>query len=447
MHQPYRDDIRAVIFATIVGLALSGASVSARAQVVGVRHPTSGSAAQREWYREHRDDRNVKRSGAMDRLDVPNGGEVCVELVEPNTLLYQYSLSAKEEVTATPSSYTTFLTQLAGLIGPGGAAAAAAPRVFGILPMASPLRGARARVADLETYVAKVSALAVELPKQAATFIASTDGGPPGALRNFAEVLDSLGRITAKMDDAATEAAASRDKAKVQATDATLFSALVALEGIGNANLAKLKEEAQKARDAANKPVCRVVKDKPMRLYLSAKPLSSDAKLRRPVGDSIHAFSADPRVTDRTSVGVGGFIVPWVSGRKAFESDKAGVVRETKNQPLDPQVATFLQVRSGTSPFWLSVGVGTGPGKQPSYVLGAMWRPQDIVGARMDASLGVGMVYQTGTIVGLTDSAQLDTALPVGKTVSDVVQRSKRIGVGVMLSVSGLDLESLIPKP
>jgi hypothetical protein len=139
--------------------------------------------------------------------------------------------------------------------------------------------------------------------------------------------------------------------------------------------------------------------------------------------------------------------VPWVSGRKAFESDAQGVVRETKNQPLDPQVAAFLQVRSGVSPFWLAVGAGTGPGKMPSYVLGAVWRPQDIVGAKMDASLGVGMVYQTGTIIGLSDPTQLDKVLPAGRSVDDVVQRSKRVGVGVMLSITGLDIESLIKKP
>jgi hypothetical protein len=65
----------------------------------------------------------------------------------------------------------------------------------------------------------------------------------------------------------------------------------------------------------------------------------------------------------------------------------------------------------------------------------------------MDASLGVGMVYQTGTIIGLSDPTQLDKVLPAGRSVDDVVQRSKRVGVGVMLSITGLDIESLIKKP
>jgi len=393
---------------------------------------------------ERGDDSRIHRLGDPRRIDVKNGERMCVQVTEPNTLLYRYTLSATEEVSATPSGYASFLTAIGGLFGSAG----------GALGVASALDASRQSMLfresqgestkPIDSYRDLVTSLAITLPNQATAMITRSDAGPPAPLINFAGVLDSLGRIIRSMDSVADSAAKLRDKI---GPEEKLKEPLAALEAVAIKNLEKLREEYVDARTLAEKPVSTTVKDHPTRLYLSAKSIAADAKPKRPVGDSIYAISADPRVTDRTSFSVGGFIVPWVSGRRAFESDAQGVVRETKNQPLDPQVAAFLQVRSGASPFWLALGAGTGPGKMPSYVLGAVWRPQDIVGAKMDASLGVGMVYQTGTIIGLSDPTQLDKVLPAGKSVNDVVQRSKRVGVGVMLSITGLDIESLVPKP
>lgn len=402
----------------------------ASGQIIGVRHSADATHAQAEWFKEYGDDGSMRRTGDLRRIDVPNGGNVCVQLIEPNTLLYQYALTASEEVTATPSGYTTLLSTIGGLFSKK-----AGMSFMALLPD---------EASNAERYRDLVMELYETLPNKAAALIAASDAGPPDSLTSFAGVLEALGRIVQQMQVDATNAATIR---KGFGADNTSLAPFDILEAEGVKKLESLRDNLQRARAAANRPVCAVVKDHPTRLHLSAKSIAPDAKPKRAVGDSIYAVSADPRVTDRTSIGIGGFIVPWVSGRKAFEADDKGFVRETKNQNLDPQVAAFLQVRSGITPLWLEIGAGTGPGKKPSYLLGAVWRPQDIVGAKMDASLGVGMVYQTGTVVGLADPAQLDAVLPVGKTVGDVVTRASRVGVGVTLSITGLDIESLISKP
>jgi hypothetical protein len=422
-------------WALLMVLFLGTVPTVASGQLIGVRHAPDDTKAEEEWWKDYGDDVNLRRTGDLRRIDVPNGGKVCVQLIEPNTLLYQYALAASEEVTETPTGYTTLLSAVGGLFSKSTGMS------FSVTRASDQTRG------DAENdsiYKTAVMNLYETLPNEAATLIAASDAGPPGSLSSFGGVLDSLGRIIQQMQAAATQAATIRKGLGDRASSLAPFDVL---EAEGVKKLATLTENVQKARENAISPVCAVVKDHPTRLHLSAKAIAPDAKPKRAVGDSIYAVSADPRVTDRTSIGVGGFIIPWVSGRRAFEADDKGIVRETKNQPLDPQVATFLQVRSMITPIWLQIGAGTGPGKKPTYLLGAVWRPQDIVGAKMDASLGVGMVYQTGTVVGLSDPAQLDAALPTGKTVNDVVTRAKRVGVGVTLSITGLDIESLISKP
>jgi len=150
----------------------------------------------------------------------------------------------------------------------------------------------------------------------------------------------------------------------------------------------------------------------------------------------VFTFDAEPHDEHWARVSVGGYFVPWAHGRQAFKLSGDTVLTDN-NESIDGHVATFLEVRSPSSPFWLALGAGTDGKSIPSYYLGVDWRPSDVVGAKLNASLGIGLV-SAETVVGVSGTAPLQP-LPKGKTLDDLLIRERRYGLGVMFSVAGID--------
>lgn len=433
--------------APVCGVVLLAVATPSAAQEVGVTHPPSKSAPVVVGWRQDGEGGDTTvwpHRGNLPALATPNGGRVCVRIAELNTLLYSYSLTTEAAAQDVPAGFADYLSHLAEAL-PGiastRAAEAAKMSAQGNIHAywSNVIGGSQPRDTG---YRHQAFLLADTLPVLAARLLAQSDARS-GEFRSgsFQEVLDAARSLVEQMKDADERAERlwnARDKQSDElplGTESTREAdALRQLQLVGHASMTAFAEKVEQAAKAASDPLCATVRDKPTRVHLVIKPLRDS--VMRVTGDSVISFTAEPIDQSHASLGVGTFFVPWASGQRRFTTTDSGVVVEGGDASLNAHTAMFLQVRSPGWPLWLAIGASAT--KDPSLFFGSVWRPSDVLGLKLNASLGAGLVR--AGVVTRVRAGQLNQKLPAGSTLDDVVGKTKQWGFGFTFTVMGLDL-------
>lgn len=407
----------------VVLTALSVLSVQpARAQNGRLYVPhTSSTAPTTFTYRNSRGGEDNISDDAV--IQIPEGAKLCVIVPGANPLLYTYTAKAEEIALKTPEGISDFLEALKKLAGG--------------LNMA-PLEAKAS--SDFLTYRSQIdSARTVLVAVEENKWATEAEGFP-----------ESWAQARKGLDEADRLLAAAKALYEKNATSADFMDPVGdvfhATQELLAARATAVREEWTNAEKQYNvltqDGACVGGGAKNLKVTFSVKekgPLPKNQTRTRYTGDIIKNITVES-VSRRVIAGALGVLLGMFQGVDTFTVVN-GVVQSGEESRTVLRPAALLYGRpSSTWPVWLTVGVGTGEKiKYPDLFFGLSSRIGGDASTPL-VTLGAGAMW-SAFATKLTGGAAVGDPLPPSiKNLSDAVGYDRRWGVGVLVSIFGLDL-------
>lgn len=353
-------------------------------------------------------------------IQVPEGAKLCVLVPGANPLLYTYAAKAEEITLKTPEGIGDFLEALKKLAG-------------GLKPLAEE----SGEYAEYRRHVdsAQQALVAVEERKWA-----SEAGGFPD---NWAEARKKLDDADKELAEAKTLYDKNAKTEEFQTKEAALQHATRELLA---ARAATVREEWTGAEKQYNlltqDGACVGGGTKNLKITFTVKekgPLPKNQTRTKYTGDVIKNITVETS-SRRVIAGSLGGMLGLFRGIDTFTVVSSNVQSGEESRTVF-RPAAFLYGRPSSSwPVWLTVGVGTGDKiKYPDLFMGLSSRIGGDATTPL-VTIGVGALWSAFPTK-LTSGATVGAPLPASiKNLSDAVGYDRHWGVGLHVSVFGLDL-------
>jgi hypothetical protein len=343
-----------------------------------------------------------RHPGQPPRLEVPLGSKTCVQIEDSNLLLYDYTIESKSITIASPEGYDAILAGLAAIL----------PAAKGVTTKAAPT--------TIDAYTEAVNHIVAAGKK--------LDG-----LKKASDV-DSINYT------AADSAKADADKWNTVAnsffdSDSTnvAFRLLRSVQVSALSAAYTLYKEFSDARALGAPQYCVDIKDSPVHVTLKATRKQVSEQHPRPTGDvvGVDVEPINEKQFEILPVGIVTFAVP---GAETFFLDSQQRVQEKPDRgayfPSAGALAAFRLSRL----VWIGAAVAKGQSGTPDSFLGFVFRNPSV--ARF-LVLGIGAGFAS-VPTDVEGGAAINSPLPANKDLSSVIKKSVKVGLSLIISMTGL---------
>jgi len=408
---------KAAALLTYIGLQCYSLASAQRATVYYDHRPGQSDAEGRISFQTSEDKGEERRHGTPPRLQVPQGSSACVVVENANPVLYTYSLSSKTLTVEAPADLGKIAAALNVLLGFAKARGFAANPKDTLQPA---------------FYYQLVAGLIDDLVAMKSTEMSSDTAAA------LAAVLRRIDTLYLRADSSNNRATNIRSKLSPQAPESPVPLVAAEQEDAWNAIVALRKRFIDAAAKASD-PLCAKIDDKVLRITLSIKPALDTGKVfspRRPIGDSVVTFEAQPVSNVAFEVAVGGLVSTLTSEQSRFAVENGVVVQRSDRTPIFK--TTIFALGRAWRGSWLRGAIGASvDDKGASALFFGLAGKFGVAIVGPELSLGVGLSLAR-VPVGLTQGS---VGMPLPSSVSDVnkvVSTALRPGLGVSFTLTGV---------
>lgn len=388
----------------VCAFAMPSALASQSARILYNHEPGTGSIEGRLSYIRSGDLLSEVRPGRPAVLLVPKGSQVCIEIQNGNRLLYGYGMAA----TSAPVDSVPGLSEIIKRI------------------TSTVARAPLAEESGLPAYITALALLYDSLTTLEA-LIHQSDAEPD--FREFARTFQTRFEGAAAVKRVADGISGRLRPPNDTAQGVLLLKALhVDLWKRATA----LNDRIRTAAATTTDPVCAIVNDR-VQLSLSVSrvvAVPANGRAARPVGDNLVTVIAEPTDTRRVMVSSGILMTMFVQDRTEF-FERNGLVQSRRDHTPTFGAFAVVNYRLLMSSQWVSVGATA----SESGLTGGFFGWSSSLGHSLT---GPGLVFGAGLSVTSVPTelkeGAVNSAVPAGKKLADIVRRELRPGFGVFVS-------------